>query len=73
MSDTYPDLSLLYRCFSLDHNEDDAAAAFERHYGRKPEWVFEEKNNLWVGPIKGSIPSIPPFLGVGALHESRTD
>ena len=51
LSDSRPDLSLLYRCFSLDHDEDVAAAAFERRYGCQPEWVFEERNNLWVGPI----------------------
>jgi len=60
MSDSRPDLSLPYRCFSLDHNEDDATASFERRYGHKPEWVFEEQNNLWVGPIRDGF-FLTPF------------
>jgi hypothetical protein len=37
--------------FTLDEREEAAAAAFQRRYGRPPEFVFESRGNLLCGPI----------------------
>ena len=37
--------------FSLDTQEDEAAARFTKRYGQPPEFIFEEQGNLWVGPL----------------------
>ena len=41
----------VWRAFSLDTPEEEAAAAFLRRYGRNPEFVFESRGNLLCGPI----------------------
>lgn len=40
-----------YRAFSLDHDEEDAAARFTRRYGQPPERIFESHGILLVGPV----------------------
>lgn len=47
-----PDLHAAhYRCFTLDHNEDDAARIFQARYGQPPAYIIEDKGILWVGPV----------------------
>ena len=41
----------VWRAFSLDTPEEEAAAAFLRRYGRMPEFVFESRGLLLCGPI----------------------
>ena len=45
----------VWRAFSLDTPEEEAAAAFLRRYGRNPEFVFESRGNLLVGPIPSEV------------------
>lgn len=40
-----------FMAFTLDHDEGAAAVVFARRYGRPPEFVFESRGNLLVGPI----------------------
>ena len=40
-----------WRAFTLDHDERDAAAAFQRRYGAPPEFVFESRGLLLAGPV----------------------
>lgn len=37
--------------FTLDEREEVAAATFQQRYGRPPEFVFESRGNLLVGPL----------------------
>ncbi len=39
--------------FSSGHDEMDAQRVFEKHFGRKPEFVYLElkSRTLWVGPV----------------------
>lgn len=37
--------------FTIDTREEVAATAFQRRYGRPPEFVFESRGNLLCGPI----------------------
>lgn len=39
--------------FTLDHDENAAAAAFLRRYGQAPRYVFENLGLLLVGPVPG--------------------
>ena len=41
----------VWRAFTLDTPEEEAAAAFLRRYGRPPEFVFESRGLLLCGPI----------------------
>lgn len=40
-----------WRAFTLDTREEDASGSFESKYGRPPEYVFECKGLLLVGPV----------------------
>ena len=40
-----------FMCFSLDHDEDEATAAFRKRHGQPPEHVLESLGGLHVGPI----------------------
>lgn len=40
-----------WRAFTMDTREEDAAGSFERRYGVPPEYVFESKGILLVGPV----------------------
>lgn len=40
-----------FRGFTLDTTEDEAAASFQRRYGRPPEYIVEALGILLVGPI----------------------
>lgn len=44
-----------WRAFTLDTPEEEAAAAFQRRFGRPPEFVFESRGNLLCGPIPGEV------------------
>ena len=47
-----PDLARgLWRGFTVDHDEADAARRFEQRYGQPPEYIVEDRGVLWVGPI----------------------
>jgi hypothetical protein len=41
----------LYMCFTPDHDEDDAAEAFQRRHQRPPKFVFEAGGYLRLGPV----------------------
>ena len=41
-----------YQCFTLDHDEEIAAQAFEERYGYPPAEIFEDSGLLWLGPVK---------------------
>lgn len=51
-----PVRNLGYLCFSRNTPEEEAAARFAARFGLSPEYMFEYKRLLWVGPIpkKGS-------------------
>lgn len=40
-----------WRAFTLDTREEEAAGSFERRYGFPPEYVFESRGLLLVGPV----------------------
>lgn len=42
--------------FTLDEREESAAATFQKRYGRQPEYVFESRGLLLVGPIPEVMP-----------------
>lgn len=44
-----------WHAFTLDTKEDDAAASFQRRYGTVPEFVFESRGLLLVGPIPAEV------------------
>lgn len=44
-----------FMAFTFDHDEEGAAAVFLRRYGRPPEFVFESRGNLLVGPIPTEV------------------
>ena len=49
-----------FMAFTLDHDEGAAAVVFLRRYGRNPEFVFESRGNLLVGPIpNGTLEAVP--------------
>ena len=52
--------SAVFRAFSLDHSEADAAAVFLRDYGQPHQRMFRHMGLLKVGPV----PS-PMGIGVG--------
>lgn len=41
-----------FLCFTLDHDEDEAAAIFERKFGRPPELILEWGRMLRLGPVR---------------------
>lgn len=41
--------------FTLDHDENSAAAIFSRRHGQPPEFVFESHGNLLCGPIPAEV------------------
>jgi len=44
----------VWLAFTKDHNEDDAAATFQRRYGQLPRYVFDGLGGLLlVGPVPG--------------------
>lgn len=44
----------VWLAFTGDHNEDDAAATFQRRYGQLPRYVFDGLGGLLlVGPVPG--------------------
>lgn len=44
----------LWLAFTRDHNEDDAAATFQRRYGQPPRYVMDGLGGLLlVGPVPG--------------------
>lgn len=44
-----------WRAFTLDTAAEDAAAAFQRRYGRQPEYLFESRGILLAGPIPAEV------------------
>lgn len=42
--------------FTVDHDENAAAAVFAHRHGRPPEFVFESHGNLLCGPIPEVAP-----------------
>ena len=46
-----PDLTRTYLAFGLSYDEELAARAFEQRYGAPPEYIFEDRLLLKVGPI----------------------
>lgn len=44
-------LNVNYRVFTVDHDEDAAAARFVELYGQHPEQIIEQDGLLWVGPV----------------------
>ena len=42
-----------YLCFTIDMDEDQAAARFQQKHGAPPERIIEAWNRLWLGPING--------------------
>ncbi len=40
-----------YLAFTPDHDEADAAAAFQARFGRPPEYIVESHGILWLGPV----------------------
>lgn len=53
--DTTPDpRGAVWLAFTRDHNEDDAAATFQRRYGQPPRYVMDGLGGLLlVGPVPG--------------------
>ncbi len=45
------DLTQLHLCYTLDHNEDEAAAIFRQRFGVPPDHIVEQSGLLWLGPI----------------------
>lgn len=44
----------VWLAFTKDHNEDDAAATFQRRYGQLPRYVFDGLGGLLLaGPVPG--------------------
>lgn len=44
----------VWLAFTGDHNEDDAAATFQRRYGQLPRYIFDGLGGLLlVGPVPG--------------------
>ena len=44
----------VWLAFTKDHNEDDAAATFQRRYGQPPRYVMDGLGGLLlVGPVPG--------------------
>ena len=41
--------------FTMDHDENAAAAIFAHRHGCPPEFVFESRGNLLCGPIPGEV------------------
>lgn len=65
MSDTYrPDA--YYHCFTLDHDEERAAAIFTARYGQPPEQILEHAGLLRLGPV-------PTLLGVPVIVSADFD
>ncbi len=41
-----------YDCFTLDHDEIEAAAKFRKRFGYPPDEIYQEYGLLWLGPVR---------------------
>lgn len=41
-----------YQCFTINQDEETAAAIFESRFGYPPDEIYEDSGLLWLGPVK---------------------
>lgn len=65
-----PDLTQgLWRGFTADHDEAEAAQSFEQRYGKPPEYIVEDRGVLFVGPIPAAPGRSPAASEAGPAGE----
>jgi hypothetical protein len=64
-----PDPERFYVCFELADDEEEAARKFEARYGQPPDFIFDSKGLLFVGPIPKPAPLPEPEASMAASVE----